>query len=99
MDVELLPTFNFEKMCVKPAFVPAMQPGPTCVAPPGDGGTLEYFQLFYIDTFLFDVVSLTNRNAEMSARRTILIRAVERHHRRRVEGVLRSAPSHRDERE
>ena len=61
-----LPEYDFKKNetpHVNPAFLPVSPPGPTSATPPGRGTALDYFQLFYDDSFLGAIVDFTNRNA------------------------------------
>ena len=64
-DDDLL-EYDFKKnetVHVNPVFQPVSPPGPTCASPPGRGTALDYFQLFYDDSFLGAIVDFTNRNA------------------------------------
>ena len=66
IDDDDLPEYDFKKNetpHVNPAFLPVSPPGPTCATPPGRGTALDYFQLFYDDSFLGAIVDFTNRNA------------------------------------
>ena len=65
-----VPEYDFKKNetpHVNPAFLPVSPPGPTCATPPGRGTALDYFQLFYDDSFLGAIVDFTNRNAATRA--------------------------------
>ena len=71
LDAEELPDYRFEKketVHVNPVFQPGGQPGPTCSVPPGEGKAIDFFQLFYDDTFLGRIVQLTNLQAETRQR-------------------------------
>ena len=66
LDDASLPEFDFckkENVSVNSSFMPTSNPGPTLQVPPGDGKAIDYFQLFYDDTFLQSIVDMTNSHA------------------------------------
>ena len=101
IDDDDLPEYDFKKNetpHVNPAFLPVSPPGPTCATPPGRGTALDYFQLFYDDSFLGAIVDFTNRNG---ATRQL---AGDKSYGQwadisctRVEGLLRGASTNRNE--